>query len=316
MTNTAALQIDIGICTYRRPPALRNALLSIAALAVPAGARVSLIVADNDTVPSAKALVDGMRAIIPHGVIYVHCPASNISIARNACLDHATGDFLAFIDDDEHPTKNWLVELVAAMTHTGADVVLGPSISVYSERAPSWMRDGDFHSTLPVWVKGEIRTGHTCNALLCLSSPYVKKRRFNLALGRCGGEDTEFFHGLYLAGGRIAFTSAAIVFDPVPDDRTGLSWLAKRKFRSGQTHGRLLRQRSQALSHMREVVVALAKFSFCTAASVVSILSPVPRYRYALRAILHLGVVSALVGIREIEQYGEAHSPGRSSHGT
>ena len=47
------------------------------------------------------ALVDAVAAELPFELLYVHCPAANISIARNACLDNSSGDFLAFIDDDE-----------------------------------------------------------------------------------------------------------------------------------------------------------------------------------------------------------------------
>jgi succinoglycan biosynthesis protein ExoM len=139
-------QIDIGVCTYRRA-SLDEALLSLAVLTVPDGTKLRIVVADNDTVPSAQARVDGLRSTIPHEIAYVHCPASNISIARNACLENATGDFLAFIDDDEDASEEWLVELLATANDTRADVVLGPVRSVYSETAPAWMREGDFHST-------------------------------------------------------------------------------------------------------------------------------------------------------------------------
>jgi hypothetical protein len=36
--------------------------------------------------------------------LYVHAPARNISIARNACLDAADAPLIAFIDDDETAT--------------------------------------------------------------------------------------------------------------------------------------------------------------------------------------------------------------------
>ena len=98
------------------------------------------------------------------------------------------------------------------------------------------MREGDFHSTLPVWVGDEIRTGYTCNVLLRLASPHVAGRRFNLALGRTGGEDTEFFSHMHADGGKIAFAERAYVYEPVTESRADLGWLAKRRFRFGQTH--------------------------------------------------------------------------------
>ena len=70
-------------------------------LDVPEGVKVRLIVADNDEEPSARASVDRLRETAPFEITYVHCPKSNISIARNACLTSADADFLAFIDDDE-----------------------------------------------------------------------------------------------------------------------------------------------------------------------------------------------------------------------
>ena len=98
------LHIDIGVCTFRRPE-LADTLRSLAAMTVPERATVRVIVADNDDAPSARALIERLRAEMPFEIIYVHCPASNISIARNACLDNGMGDFLAFIDDDETASK-------------------------------------------------------------------------------------------------------------------------------------------------------------------------------------------------------------------
>jgi succinoglycan biosynthesis protein ExoM len=36
--------------------------------------------------------------------------------------------------------------------------------------------------------------------------------------------------------------------------------------------------------------------------------SAVPRYRYTLRGVMHSGVVSGLLGVREIRQYGTAEA--------
>lgn len=122
--------VDIGICTYRRP-ALVATLLSLFELEVPEGVTVRLIVADNDEEPSAKASVDRLRETSPFEIAYVHCPKSNISIARNACLSESRADYLAFIDDDETAPPHWLAALMEKAGETGADVVLGPVTAVY-----------------------------------------------------------------------------------------------------------------------------------------------------------------------------------------
>lgn len=304
-----ALAIDIGVCTFRRPE-LAAALRSLGALTVPEGVRLRVIVADNDVSPSAKQLVERAAREIVHEILYVHAPARNISVARNACLDHAGGDFLAFIDDDETADRDWLLRLLQTAQATGADAVLGPVKAEYGFDVPAWMRHGDFHSTFPVRVRGEIRTGYTCNVLLRLTSPAVAGRRFNLALGRSGGEDTEFFSRLHAAGGRIAYAPEAWVHEVVPPQRARLSWLAKRRFRSGQTHGRLVAEKHKGARLLFQVALAGAKLAYSLAFAMAAAPMPVHRNRATLRAIMHAGAVSGLMGLREIRQYGDLGSVG------
>ena len=297
------MSIDIAVCTYRRP-ALRKALLSLFALQVPEGLEVRIIVADNDAEPSAHALVHEMRAASPFEIEYVHCPKSNISIARNACLDASKSDYLAFIDDDEVASPEWLQELLETIRATGSDAVLGPVRAIYDDDAPGWMRRGDVHSTLPVWVSGAIRTGYTCNVILDMRSPHVAGRRFDLGLGQSGGEDTQFFSAMTENGGRIEFAPAALVTEPVSDGRASPSWLCKRRFRSGQTHGRILASKHASNSRLPQVVLAAAKASYCMLAALLTAAAPVRRNQFILRGVLHAGVVSGLVGMQEIRQYG------------
>ncbi|CDM59941.1 glycosyltransferase [Rhizobium favelukesii] len=297
------IRIDIGVCTYRRPE-LEKTLHSLAMLDVPANVDLRIIVADNDSAPSAAATVDGLRVSLPYEIAYVHCPSSNISIARNACLENARGDFLAFIDDDETASPGWIENLLRTAQATTADAVLGPVKATYRPDAPRWMKRGDFHSTFPVWVAGEIITGYTCNVLLRLDTPSLAGRRFNLALGRSGGEDTEFFTHMHKVGGKIAYAAGAWVEEPVPPGRAAFSWLAKRKFRFGQTHGRLIGNQATAMRKAKQLGLAMAKSGFCALVALLFLFSPVRRNRYALRACLHIGVVVGLLGVREIEQYG------------
>lgn len=295
--------VDIGICTFRRPD-LEATLLSLFLLVVPAGTRVRLIIADNDETPSASALVDGLRRRSPFDILYVHCPKSNISIARNACLAAAEGEYLAFIDDDETATPEWLAELLSTAAATAADAVLGPVRAIYGDGAPAWMKSGDFHSTLPVWVGPSIRTGYTCNVLLDLRSPRIRGRRFAVSLGQSGGEDTHFFTEVTDAGGLIAYAEKAVLYEPVPAKRAQLGWLVKRRFRSGQTHGRIVGARKSIGGRIGQAGLAGLKAAFCGAAALGSLFSPVARNRYTLRATLHLGAISGIFGMREIRQYG------------
>lgn len=295
--------IDICVCTFRRRE-LADTMRSLAAMDLPEGYRIGIVVADNDEVPSAAELVSVLADGLSLEVRYVHCPARNISLARNACLDASSADFVAFIDDDEKATGTWLKRLVETAQSTGADVVLGPVKARYGAGAPGWMQVGDFHSTYPVFVKGEIRTGYTCNALLRTGSPSIAGRRFSLERGQSGGEDTEFFDQVFGAGGRITYAPEAWVEEPVPAGRASFGWLTKRRFRVGQTHGRLLGAKRGGVGRLGELVRASAKAGYCFAAAGLTALQPVSRNRSLLRGVMHLGVLSGLVGARELRLYG------------
>ncbi|CCV09767.1 glycosyltransferase family 2 protein [Mesorhizobium sp. STM 4661] len=295
--------IDICVCTFRRPE-LADTLRSLAAMDMPSGFDISIIVADNDDTPTAEPLVTRLAEELRLPIRYRHAPARNISIARNACLDASTSDFVAFIDDDETASSRWLAELVGESQTSGAAAVLGPVRALYAPDAPDWMRKGDFHSTLPVWVRGEIRTGYTCNVLLRMGADSLKGRRFSLARGQTGGEDTEFFDQMVKAGGRIAFSPEAWVDEVVPRSRAAFDWLRRRRFRFGQTHGHLLGHNAGGVRRAKEIGLASAKAVYCFASAIPVAINPVRRNRSVLRGIMHVGVVSGLVGVREIRQYG------------
>jgi succinoglycan biosynthesis protein ExoM len=116
--------VDVCVCTYRRP-AVAQLLASLAKQDLPEGWRIRVIVADNDDTPSARDIVQSAFAEHQLEGTYLHAPARNISLARNACLDAATADFAAFIDDDEIARPDWLANLINRLKASGAGVVFG-----------------------------------------------------------------------------------------------------------------------------------------------------------------------------------------------
>ncbi|MCO6049160.1 glycosyltransferase [Mesorhizobium sp. RP14(2022)] len=295
-------RLDIAVCTFRRPQ-LIDTLRSLARLDLRDDVSLRIVVADNDETPSAKALVDGFRAESGLAIVYVHAPARNICIARNACLDESDADFLAFIDDDEIATPQWASEL---LRHAGnADVVLGPVRAIYAEDAPGWMRHADSHSTFPVFVGGVIRTGYTCNVLLRRESPHVKSRRFRLELGQTGGEDTDYFDGVTESGGRIAYAENAWVSEDVPATRARFEWLAKRRFRMGQTHGRLLKTKAGGARRGVQLCLAAAKVGYSLLSAGLTAPVAAKRNRNMLRAVMHAGTIGGLLGVKELRLYAQ-----------
>jgi succinoglycan biosynthesis protein ExoM len=300
LTGERPASVDICVCTFRRP-FLAETLRSIANLQV-RGLAVRVIVADNDAVPSAQPLVELMGRRMPFPLLYLHAPMSNISVARNACLDAAAADFVAFVDDDETVSENWLIELVRTAVTSEADVVLGPVQAEY-DAGPRWLADGDFHSAAPVRVGGDILTGYTCNVLIRRRGAIVAQR-FDLGLGQSGGEDTDYFSRLHDdLGARIAEAPTAIVHEPVPPSRATLGWLLRRRFRSGQTHGARLRVAGHPV--VASAAAAMTKIAYCAIMTLATVLSPVGWRRNLLRGALHVGTLAGLAGTRQAALYGD-----------
>jgi succinoglycan biosynthesis protein ExoM len=295
--------IDVCICTYHRPSIVET-LRAIAAQEGLGDIDLRVIVADNAVEPDARSAICAAGHELGLVLVYVHAPARNISIARNACLGATGANWIAFLDDDECPSPVWLTELIAEARRGGWDAVLGPVQAIYPDATPTWIRCGDFHSTRPVWVRGRIETGYTSNVLVHRQLIERAGLRFRVEFGRTGGEDLDFFYRLRDAGGRIGFASEALIRELVPTDRTALGYLLRRNFRQGQSHG----TRLQARCRRRRLVVFLNLQIALLKACVLGLAAAcqpkaLPRSRYLIRAALHFGVAARLAGLSEIQLY-------------
>jgi succinoglycan biosynthesis protein ExoM len=298
----ARLAIDVCICTYHRPSIL-EVLAAVAAQDGRAAIALRVIVADNAVLPEARDAICTRGETLGLDLVYVHAPAKNISIARNACLAAARGDWIAFVDDDECPSPVWLRELIAEAERGAWDAVLGPVQAVYPAQTPAWLRAGDFHSTRPVWVRGRIETGYTGNVLLRRQLIIRGGLAFRTEFGRSGGEDIDFFYRLRDAGGRIGFAPRALIHEPVPPDRACLGYLLRRNFRQGQSHARRLQQRPlRGFELLRHLQIAFAKAALLGFGAACQ-RNTVSRIRFIARAALHCGVMARLAGFSEIKLY-------------
>ncbi|SFR09529.1 glycosyltransferase [Poseidonocella sedimentorum] len=297
------MKIAILIATFRRPSVCAT-LKSLAAIDLAPGTEVRVIVADNDTAPTARDRVRAAAGALPFDVTYLHAPAGNISIARNACLDAAEGvDWLAFVDDDEIVTPGWLRELCAKARQTGADAVFGPSIALYPARAPAWMQAQDHHSNRPVITPQGVETGHTCNALLRWAGTPWQDTRFDPGRGQSGGEDTAFFFALRARGATFAIAPGAVVYETVAAERLTLRWLLRRKFRMGQSYAAIAVSWPSA---SRLALTAGAKSTFCALRGVLAAANPQARRFWVLRGAFHTGVLAGLCRLPAARIYGQS----------
>ena len=114
-----ALEVSVVVATHARPRYLERALRSVLAQTHPA--REIIVVDDNAGLPSARAqttaLIASLRAELPAGTSLIHriLPESlGGAGARNRGAGEATGEYLAFLDDDDWWLPEKLEKQVAA----------------------------------------------------------------------------------------------------------------------------------------------------------------------------------------------------------
>lgn len=288
--------ITVGICTFRRP-SLESTLQSLARQKLTDQITINVVVADNDNFENRRSQIEQLGLELGLKLTYVHAPACNISIARNACLDTAKTRWLAFIDDDEVADSYWLEHLLKGRRQ--GNFSFGPCQAIYSNDTPTWIKDADIHSNR-IANKGACWNGYTSNVLIDLDFVKKHKLRFDVLYGQTGGEDTLFFSKADLLGAHFSYLPDALVFEPIAPNRATFRWALKRKFRSGQVHFVVLKQRG---SHIPGVLLAFLKAFACLATA------PIigKRWREAiLRGALHLGVISRAFGAPVYVEYADA----------
>lgn len=231
------MNVSLCIATYRRPLRLALLLDDLAGQARPPD---ELVIVDNDPDASAEAVVaERVARGLPFPVRYGRQPVKNISLTRNHSVALASGDWIAFIDDDERAPPYWLQRLCAAVHDYRADGVLGPVIPIVPADAPAWIRRGRFYD----WAR--MPTGNTVprnrlrfGNLVLRASLLRGATPFDPAYGLTGGEDGDLLARLAQAGARLVWCDEAVVHEPVEATRLALGWLLRRALRGGQDFAR------------------------------------------------------------------------------
>ena len=286
-------EVDVFICTYKRS-SLIDAVESVRRQEFP-NARFCIHVIDNDEAKSAEFLTQKFPDIHYH-----HAPRQNISIARNKALEIARRDYLAFMDDDQIASPNWLANLIQTQQEQNADIVLGPVLAAYPGNTSEWIRSGDFFTTRPTYKGGaKIETGYTGNVLIRHSC--IGKTRFKEELGQSGGEDTIFFYELHQKGAQLSFSPNALMTEFIQQNRLRLSWLARRTIRNGQTYARILRQKDNTFIFV--MAGTFAKLAYSLVCSLFLFPSPVAWRKNLLRGMFHFGVLTNFFGKNDLQNY-------------
>ena len=320
MTGFSNFEVSVCICTFRRPDLL-NTLLHSLLNDNDYDANFEIIVVDNDAQKTAASVVGEYATAAPATFQYLCEPEQNIAIARNRAVAAASGRWIAMIDDDERPDRNWLGNLVQCASTWNADAIFGPVIPVYPHEAPEWIRRGGFleKRRLPHGApmpRGETRTSNVIfrrELILDIQGPFDPK------FGLTGGEDSHLFDRLVLEKRRLFWCNNALVYEVIPISRMTAQWLLKRSFRTGQTFGRLFLdgfgiQPPKLMSKAAFLCRALAVFPGALLAWIVTLpFGRIVSFRCLKTAATQLGKLSALTPY-QYEEYSVGSTENSPPH--
>ena len=223
----ASPPVTVVLCTRDRADQLAAALESVRALDY---ARLEIIVVDN--APTTSATADHLNTIEDPRLRIVTEPRAGLSRARNTGLRHATGQIVAFTDDDVVVDPDWITRMVDGFARA-QDVVcvtgLVPSgelrepVQAHFDQRVTWANScGPVQFRLsapPVGVplfpfQGGIY-GTGANFALRRDAAFALGG-FDEALGvgspTGGGEDIDMFVRVVTAGYGLAYEPSAIVW--------------------------------------------------------------------------------------------------------
>ena len=256
--------ISVCICTFQRPEMLSQALDGVTSQQVTDPAfSFEVVVVDNDSQRSAEDTVRLFQLNNELNIIYDCEPEQNIALARNRAIRNVTGNFFAFIDDDEYPVKEWLARLYHTMKEYKSDGALGPVIPSFPPGAPKWLKNGRFceRKRLPTGSLISTRDMRTGNILFHRNIFENGDMWFDPDRGRTGGEDGDLLGRQLNCGRQFVWCDEAIVFETVPEERWHTAFHLRKSFRIGTLAGERYR-RTRLIRPVPKTCVLLLGYSF------------------------------------------------------
>lgn len=254
---TTLTSVVVAVTTYQRNDFLPALLTRLTQLRSSVDIPVRILIVDNNPEQDALPVVEGLAL----DVHYEHEPQPGIAAGRNKALDWASAagfDAVAFLDDDETPTSDWLRALIDTANTYSCPAVTGPVVREYPAPPDEYvagMRRWDYVRRP---TGAPVPAASSANLLLDVAFLREHGLRFDQEFGLSGGSDTLITRQIIQAGGLVRWSDEAIVIDHVTPDRLTPQWLRKRAKRVGNTHSRVSLALADARGERRRTRLRLA----------------------------------------------------------
>lgn len=165
--------------------------------------RLEVLAIDDGSDDGSGAILDRLALVHP-ALTVVHQPASGgPSRPRNAGLDRATGEFVFFLDSDDHLGTEALERMLAMAERNGSDVVLGKTVNPGGRHvSPGIFRHSQAKADL---FRSEVY--YTLNPLKLFRRSLIEEHGLRFPEGMHVGEDQPFVAHAYLHARAISIVA-------------------------------------------------------------------------------------------------------------
>ncbi len=263
---------SIIIATYNRADLLDACLTHVARQQFAPGDAV--LIADNGSTDHTPTVVARRASRFPVPLVRVYEPTPGKSNAVVAALRVATGDIVAFTDDDVQVADDWLAQLKDALADTRIGLVGGPVDPHWQQPAPKWLQlagHGRLGAPLGLLDYGSAATALGQRTLL--GANMAVRRSVLRALGGyathlgklrgtlLSGEDHELCERVQAAGYGARYVPAARVRHLVPAERMRVRYFLHWFYWSGVTHAAMHTSQRPSRTWLGEPAHLLRQFA-------------------------------------------------------
>lgn len=209
-TSSLLPYFSVIIPTFNRPQGLQHCLEGLSALNYPRD-RCEVLVVNDGGLHSPDSLIRSLGA--RSQIRLLHVPHGGPAAARNAGACEATGEVLAFTDDDCVPASGWLQALASGFSRAPDSLIGGRTLNSL---------DGNPYSTasqllidyLYEYYGRSSRPGRffASNNLAVPTGAFRSLGGFDSSFTRAGGEDRELCDRWQGQGNELRYVPEAVVY--------------------------------------------------------------------------------------------------------
>jgi GT2 family glycosyltransferase len=277
---TASPEVTVVVPTCRRPAALRRCLESVL---VSDYDRFEVLVVENRPGADVTAAMLALHFAGEDRVRYIEEPRRGASHARNAGLRRASGELVAFLDDDVVVDERWLGAAVTGFSQADdigcvTGMILPLALDSTAQRLLEQLATfgkgprsrrfalGESRAENPLFPYTAGHMGSGANAVVQRGLA-LELNGFDTRLGpgtpTRGGEDLDFLIRVIQSGAAIAYEPDAVVRHDHPDGweqlrrhafdyGTGLTAMLTKQLVAGPERGHMLRQIPAGVRYARD----------------------------------------------------------------